>query len=84
MRHIVKKKAFDKHSSTANYTKTIYTITKIIGNSIFLDDLTKPFRQFELIKAVGDNMKTEYDEKVNEENRQKTINRRLKKAGMLD
>lgn len=84
VRHIIKKKVFDKHSSTTNYTKKIYTITKIIGNSIFLDDLTKPFRQFELIKAVGENMSTEYDEKVAQEKRQKTINRRLKKAGIYD
>jgi hypothetical protein len=84
VRHIIKKKTFDKHSSTANYTKTVYTITKIIGNSIFLDDLTKPFRQFELIIAVGENMTTEYDDKINEENRQKTIDRRRKKAGIFD
>jgi mannitol/fructose-specific phosphotransferase system IIA component (Ntr-type) len=82
VRHIVKKTAFNKHSSTANYTKTIYTITKIIGNSIFLDDLTKPFRQHELIIAVGDDMNTDYETKASEEKRNNTIKRRLKRVGI--
>ena len=42
---------------------------RVIGNSIFLDDLTKPFRQFELIKAVGDDMTSAYDDKVAQEHR---------------
>ena len=50
--------------------------------SIYLDDLTKPFRQFELIKAVGNNMNTDYDNKVAEEIRQNTINRRLRREGI--
>ena len=54
------------------------------GNSIYLDDLTKPFRQFELLKAVGDNMTTDYDNKVAEEKRQNTINRRLAREGIAE
>ena len=82
VRHTIKKKSFDKNSSTESYTKTIYAITKIEGNSIYLDDLTKPFRQFELIKAVGNNMNTDYDTKVAEEKKQNTINRRLRREGI--
>lgn len=84
VRHIIKKQSFDKNSSTASYTKTVYVITKIDGNSIYLDDLTKPFRQFELLKAVGDNMSTDYDNKVAEEKRQNTINRRLAREGIAE
>ena len=82
VRHVIKKQSFDKNSSTASYTKKVYAITKIDGNSIYLDDLTKPFRQFELIKAVGNNMNTDYDNKVAEEKRQNTINRRLRREGL--
>jgi hypothetical protein len=82
VRHLVKKKVFDKNSSTTTYTKTTYTITKIEGHSIFLDDLTKPFKEHELIKAVGANMETSYDKSIQEEGRQKTIKRRLNREGL--
>jgi hypothetical protein len=83
VRHLVKKKVLDKNSSTATYTKTTYTITKIEGHSIFLDDLTKPFKEHELIKAVGNNMKTSYDKTIEEEGRKKTIQRRLNREGII-
>ena len=44
VRHLNKKKQFDKNSSIANYTKKVYTISNIDNQSIYLDDLTKPFR----------------------------------------
>lgn len=79
VRHLIKKGAFDKHSSTTTYTKTIYTITSVDGNSYFLDELTKPFRQHELIKAVGDDSKPDADLNDAEEKRIQKINRRLRK-----
>ena len=82
VRHLVDKSTFDKKSSTSTYTKTIYTITKKEGNSLYLDDLKKPYREFELIKAVGDNMNTEYDDKAKEDNRQARIQRRLRREGI--
>jgi FixJ family two-component response regulator len=39
-----------------------------------LDDLTKPFKEHELIKAVGDNMETSYDKTVQEEGRKQLFN----------
>lgn len=82
VRHITKKKSFDKSSSTTNYTKTIYTITKISGHSIFLDDLIKPFKSFELVKAVGDDKTSSYDEKNEKNKHDETIKRRLRKEGL--
>jgi hypothetical protein len=50
VRHTVKKgEIFGKSSSTTAYTKKIFTITKI-------DDLIKPFGQYELIITVGNKM----------------------------
>jgi hypothetical protein len=82
VRHLVKKKIFDKKSSTATYTKKIYTVSKVDGNSYYLDDLTKPFKEHELIIAVGDNLENNNDLAIIEENKQKTIKRRLKKEGL--
>jgi FixJ family two-component response regulator len=48
-----------------------------------LDDLTKPFKEHELIKAVGNNMKTSYDKTIEEEGRKKTIQRRLNREGII-
>ena len=82
VRHVIKKKVFDKSSSTTSYTKKIYTITKIIGQSIFLDDLKKPYKSFELVNAVGEELDSSYDNK-NESNRKaETIKRRLNKEGI--
>jgi RPA family protein len=88
VRHVVKKATFDKASSTTNYTVKVYVITKIDGNSLYLDDLKKPFRDFELVKAVEDsnenNVKKaeEYNKKVAEDSRQERIKRRLKREGL--
>jgi transposase InsO family protein len=88
VRHVVKKATFDKASSTTNYTLKVYVITKIDGNSIYIDDLKKPFRDFELVKAVEDanvaNVKKaeEYNKKVVEDKRQDLIKRRLRREGM--
>jgi hypothetical protein len=88
VRHVVKKATFDKASSNTNYTVKVYVITKIDGNSIYIDDLKKPFRDFELVKAVEDtnveNVKKaeEYNKKVAEDKRQDLIKRRLRREGM--
>lgn len=85
VRHLQKKKVFDKRSSTSTFTKTIYTITKIVGNTYFLDDLTKPFRNHELVLAVGDNSITEYDKRVVENNIKEARDRRVRRElGKLD
>jgi hypothetical protein len=54
-------------------------------NIIFLDELKKPFRQYELIIAVGnENMNENYDER-NEKDREKvSIQRRLDKEGIIN
>jgi hypothetical protein len=58
---------FGKSSSITTYTKKIFTISKIDGRSIFIDDLVKPFRQYELIIAVGENIDDTYDKKIEKE-----------------
>jgi hypothetical protein len=85
IRHVVKKATFDKASSTTNYTVKVYTITRIEGNSIYVDELKKPFRDFEIVKAVEDkneNKAIEYNKKVDEDKRQDKIKRRLAREGM--
>jgi hypothetical protein len=82
VRHLNKKKQFDKNSSIANYTKKVYTISNIDNQSIYLDDLTKPFRQHELIKAIGDSLNVEYDNKIKNSSREARIKRRLKREGL--
>jgi len=82
VRHLNKKKVFDKNSSIANYTKKVYTISNIDNQSIYLDDLTKPFRQHELIKAIGDSLNVEYDNKIKNSSREARIKRRLKREGL--
>ena len=87
VRHTIKKKGdiFGKSSSTTNYTRTIYTITKIEGRSIYLDELKKPYRQYELIIAVGDQpMTSAYDDNNKKNDRKETIRRRLNKEGIID
>ena len=82
VRHKTIKGTFDKGSSTTNYTKTVYKITRIEGKSIYLDDLTKPFKSFELVKAVGETIETKFDKKIVEELRKETIKRRMNKEGL--
>jgi hypothetical protein len=65
-----------------HYYKKTYTVSKVDGNSYYLDDLTKPFKEHELIIAVGNNLETNNDLVISEENKQKTIQRRLRKEGL--
>ena len=58
---------------------------KIDGKKIFLDNLTKPFRQFEIIKAVDDTVtENNYANKVIEESKKKKLERRLNREGIKD
>jgi putative transposase len=82
VRHLIKKKVFDKSSSTLTYTKKTYTVSNIDGNSYFLDDLTKPFKEQELIIAVGGNIESNYDKNIADEKRNETIKRRLIREGL--
>jgi hypothetical protein len=86
VRHINKKATFDKASSTTNYTITVYTITRIDGSSIYLDQLKKPFRDFELLLAVEDKEEVdkleELDKTNKEDKRQALIKNRLKREGV--
>jgi hypothetical protein len=78
VRHINKKRTFDKSSSSTNYTAKVYTITKIEGNSIYLDELKKPFRNYELIKAVEDNNENTDKYVINDENERR--NNKIQRA----
>jgi hypothetical protein len=55
VRHTLEKQIYGKNSSTPTYTKMTFTITKKEGNAYFLDNLGKPFREHELIPAIGEN-----------------------------
>ena len=79
VRHLQKKKVFDKRSSTSTFTKSIYTITRIEGNSYYLDELTKPFRNHELVLAVGDNIINDYEKQVIENNTKEANDRRVRR-----
>ncbi len=79
VRHLQLKKVFDKRSSTSTFTKTIYTITKIEGNAFYLDDLTKPFRNHELILAIGDDNITDYDKQVLEIQKKEAKERKIER-----
>ena len=81
VRHLNKKKQFDKNSSVTYYTKKVYTISNIDEKSIYLDDLTKPFRQHEWIKAIGDSLNVEYDDKIKNSSAGERRKRRLWRAG---
>jgi len=82
VRHLQKRKSFDKSSSVSTYTKKISTITRIDGNKIYLDDLTKPFREYELILAVGEPMSQDYQDKLDIDARDNVFNRRMRKEGL--
>jgi putative transposase len=83
VRYLLKKGLFDKKSSTANYSKRVYTIREINKRSIYLDGgLTKPFRSYELIKAIGGDLNTKLDEKIIKDNKKNTIERRLRREGL--
>jgi len=84
VRHIVNKKTFDKRSSVASYTRTVYTVTRKDGHSYYLDELTKPYKEHELVNAVDDNTTSEYDNNATEESKRARIARRLRKEGTAD
>ena len=79
VRKQTKKAVFEKASSTTNYSVKVYTITKIEGNALYLDDLKKPFRSYELVIAVGEDATTQYDEVNEYDKRFETMKRRLRK-----
>jgi hypothetical protein len=64
------------------YTKKVFTISKIVGQSIYLDDLTKPFKAFELVKAVGSNAVNSYDKLNAKDKAAEKIKRVLRKGGI--
>jgi hypothetical protein len=85
VRHIMKKGTFDKSSSTNTYTIAVYTITRIDGNSIYLEDLKKPFRDYELLIAVENenNNAEKFNKKVEIEKKQNKVKRRLAREGLI-
>jgi len=84
VRHVLSKNVFDKNSSTHTYSKKIYTITKIDKHSIYLDDLTKPFREYQLVLATGESIEDKkYDKKDEDEKLKERIKRKLKKEGLI-
>ena len=90
VRKINNKAVFDKASSTTNYTIKVYTITNILGNSIYLEDLKKPYRDFELVIAVESNddesneRLENYNKKVDINKKQERIKRKINKEGLSD
>ena len=62
---------YGKNSSTPTYTRKIFTITKKDGNAYYLDDMEKPFREHELIPAVGENNNEREDEEEKIEQKEK-------------
>jgi transposase InsO family protein len=82
VRHIIEKEGFLKNSSTANYSKKTFLITEVIKNAYFLEGLTKPFREHELIEAKGEDVSDKNDSKIEEAKVKERIKRRLKKEGL--
>jgi transposase InsO family protein len=82
VRHLQNRKVFGKHSSTSTYTAKVYTITKIDGHSYFLDELKKPFRNHELVLAVGEDVNTEFNKNIDTANSKLSFERRLRREGI--
>ena len=86
VRHLVKKKVFDKSSDTTTYTKTVYTITEISGQSVYLDDLKKPYRPYELIIANSENDNEDqgetYDKRISHDKKQMVFERKMRREGI--
>ena len=84
VRYLLKKKLFEKASSTKTYSE-IHTIESIDKNAFYLNDLKKPFRGHELID-VGDITEREpandYLDAVSEDNRDAHIAREHRKEGI--
>jgi hypothetical protein len=83
VRHIIENKTFDKKSSSHTFTKTIYTISRIDGKSIYLDEMTKPYKSFQLVLAVGDEINSNYDKSIKKTNKKEKIIRMLRKEGII-
>ena len=64
VRHTLEKEIYGKNSSSPTYTQKIFTITKKEGNAYYLDNMTKPFREHELIIATGENNNEREDEEL--------------------
>ena len=85
VRYLLKASTFTKKSSNVKYSKSIYTISRIEGNAYYLsnningNDLKKPYRGHELIKAVGGDFISKYDEKINKAKNTLKVNKVLKK-----
>lgn len=77
VRHINERNTFDKKSSTNTYTKKIFTITRVEGRSYYLDDLQKAYRGHELIKAVGGDLTSDFDNQLEQAKKQEKSNRVL-------
>jgi hypothetical protein len=90
VRHAVDLSTFDKRSSNVKYSKDIYRISKIDGRKYYLEtldgksELTKPFRGYQLTKAVGEKKTNTYDEENMKNNKLNKILRRLNKEGILE
>ena len=83
MRHVTDISTFEKRSSTENYSKEIYTIEKIEGNSYFLNGLSKPYKGYQLVKAVEENNNdSTYFQNIKEDKKKDKINKILKKDGI--
>lgn len=83
VRHIIDNKTFEKKSSTHTYTKTVYTVSRIEGKSIYLEGLTKPFKTFQLQLAVGDDLNSNYDKNIKKTNKKEKIIRMLRREGIV-
>lgn len=82
VRTINYKNVFDKKSSLNTYTKKVYEITRIEGNSFYLDDLQKAFRGHELLLANSGDLTSDFDERIKRETKEKKIERELKRESI--
>ena len=83
VRHVTDISTFEKRFSTEKYSKEIYTIEKIEGNSYFLNGLSKPYKGYQLVKAVEENNNdSTYFQNIKEDKKKDKINKILKKDGI--
>ena len=69
---------------TRQHTQRQYTITEISGQSIYLDDLKKPYRPYELIIANNENEKQDetFDNAKKKDNQQMVFERKMRREGL--
>jgi hypothetical protein len=84
VRHSIKRETFNKASSTIKYTKELYTITRVTSNSFYItnkqgEELKKPFRGYEIVKAVGEESTNYYDKENEKNKKQEQSVRRLRR-----